>query len=74
MLLFCTCLFFGYGHPFLKLITISLWSKAGFVSALEMPQLPILGTMDSDTPKKSSLDLLVASMFAGTYVKSLLFG
>ena len=74
MLLFCTCLFFGWGRSFLKFIDISLWSKAGFVNALEIQQLPIFVTNVSDTPKKSSLNLLVASKFAGIYVKSLLFG
>ena len=74
MLLFCTCLIFGWGLSLLKLIDISLWSKMGFVNALEIQQLPIFVTNVSDTPKKSNLDLLVASKFAGMYVKSLLFG
>ena len=55
-------------------MNISLWSKLGLVSALEIPQLPIFVTSVSDTPKKSSLDLLVASRFAGMYVNSLLLG
>ena len=74
MLLFCTCLFFGWGLSFLKLMDIYLWSKMGLVNALEIRQLAIFVTNVSDTPKKFSLDLLVASKFAGIYVKSLLLG
>ena len=67
MLLFCTCLFFGWGLSFLKLMDIYLWSKMGLVNALEIRQLAIFVTNVSDTPKKSKIDLLVASRFAGMY-------